>query len=680
MSKHNPQSTVQVSYDTDRRRETSIRASMLKNMLMVIALFGIVTLSITLFGADKIAKSMSKTLIGQTIDRTQAEVKHFIEPVDSTLNLLSRWIQVGKVNLETRSGIVDLLIPVLNQQPALFAVLLVSPDESTLLLSRQPSGWRARVYNQKLKPGIATSWYPGQTLPESEQSIDYDPQQRPWYLGAQQSTLGETFWTDAYRFFESQFPGITASRRIQDQQGNQWTIGLDVLLEDISEFTRELDVGYDGLMLLTDQQGQILGLPNLPQFREQQARSEAYLLRPHELNVPLAASAAKAFQPKSDGTVSTEPVRFKNNGVRWWGQGRWIVLSPNQELWVGVLISEAKILGSIRNLAWVLICIVVFLTALAVYRTITLSRRYSRPIRELADQSLRISTGDLRENRPIRSSLSEVTRLANAHESMRLGLGNLLKLEDDLQLARQIQQNTFPQHFPICKRFEVTAGSRPADATGGDTFDVIGVRRRNGRIEVAEQMPEQIYLLLADATGHGVGPALTASQVRAMFRMGVRLGRQINEIASEMNNQLKSDVHAGRFVTAWLGQLDSGSIRLNTLSSGQAPIIVYRKSIDQFEQMSADGPPLGVVSSHEHAQPNDISLASGDIVAVLSDGVLEARGNDAERFGVERTLKLIHENRTASAEQIMQAIKDAVDDFMPGSADDDQTGIIIKCR
>jgi phosphoserine phosphatase len=87
------------------------------------------------------------------------------------------------------------------------------------------------------------------------------------------------------------------------------------------------------------------------------------------------------------------------------------------------------------------------------------------------------------------------------------------KLERDLELARLIQQGTFPRRLPRLAGFDVDAWSEPAEATGGDAVDVVPVG-----VEGTGAL-----LLLADATGHGIGPALAATQVRAMLRMAARL-------------------------------------------------------------------------------------------------------------------------------------------------------------
>jgi len=205
------------------------------------------------------------------------------------------------------------------------------------------------------------------------------------------------------------------------------------------------------------------------------------------------------------------------------------------------------------------------------------------------------------------------------------------------------------------------------------------LQRQDHHTTLPQQNPDEVYLVLSDATGHGMGPALTAAEVRSLFRMGVRLGRPLGEIITQMNEQLVADSHGGRFVTAWLGVLTPGTHQLQVFSAGQAPILHYRAASDAFEVMQADAPPLGVLPDL-HSSTSMISLQPGDIMAIISDGAFEAKASDGERFGQARVEQLIRVNAQRDAEQILSTIDDALIRFLDRqAADDDQTGIIIKC-
>lgn len=660
------------------RAQTSIRRSLLNNMLLLVLLVGCAVLVTTFVGANQLTASLSRILIGQTIDRTQAQVAQFITPVRHAQTLLKHWAGRGLIDSASGSGGDTLVWPLLMASPQLYGALVVDPENRLLQVNRLSGVWQLNLVDgsgavaartRELDQALA-DWQP----------IDYqfDPQSRPWYQSALNAPEGEIRWTPAYRFLGSGQPGITASSRITGPDGGVWVVALDVLLEDISEFTRNFDMGYQGLVLITDQDGQIIGLPNLTQFATAEARQQAYLKRPHELGFDLAMDAATAFQSDPDGSVEISPVRFRSGGSYWWGQAKWIPLNDSQQLFTGVLVPEKEMLGGIQQLRLLVLSVVLAVVAVAVYRAIALSNRYSGPISRLAAQSLQMSQGDLSKRDPIRSSLLEVTKLAQAHELMRLGLANLLKLEDDLQLARQIQQKTFPQDFPQVPNYQIAAGSRPADATGGDTYDVIGVHSAGDQATLSQTNPDEVYLILSDATGHGMGPALTAAEVRSLFRMGVRLARPLEQIITQMNEQLVADSHGGRFVTAWLGLLHPTRNELNVFSAGQAPILHFRAASADFVVLQADAPPLGVLADMSPVT-TALTLSPGDIMAIISDGAFEAKASDGERFGQDRIEQLIRVHAGDTAEQILNAVDEALIRFLDQQpADDDQTGIIIK--
>ncbi len=258
---------------------------------------------------------------------------------------------------------------------------------------------------------------------------------------------------------------------------------------------------------------------------------------------------------------------------------------------------------------------------------------------------------------------------------------SLLKMESDLQLAKKIQRATFPQRLPALHGFEIDAWSEPADQTAGDTYDVIGYRSdEHGNFDqFCDDDANRVILLLADATGHGIGPALSVTQVRSMLRMAVRMQTDLVRIACHMNEQLCLDLPGGRFVTTWLGDLDATDGTLISVSAGQAPILHYRADRDEFVVMAADTMPLGIVTPLVIRPIEPIRMAPGDIVAVISDGLLEATNPDGQHFGDQRALDVIAANQHLNPTRIRTALRRAVGEFTgPAPLTDDRTAIIIK--
>jgi phosphoserine phosphatase RsbU/P len=285
----------------------------------------------------------------------------------------------------------------------------------------------------------------------------------------------------------------------------------------------------------------------------------------------------------------------------------------------------------------------------------------------------------------------EIAEALAAQAAVAMRRGRLLEdrlvkqqLERDIELARTIQQSSFPTELPAMKRFDIAAWNLPADQTGGDVYDVWlrrGDANEHREVANADSRSPNVVLLMADATGHGVGPAISVTQLRSMLRMGVRLNATLNELAQHANEQLCADLPGGRFITAWFGELDDVAGTLDILSAGQAPLLLYRAAADEWESRSADTVPLGVLDDASFPDPARLRLDAGDLFAVVSDGIFEAVNGSLEQFGVERAQAAMRAARGGSAKAIIDALRQALDDFTgPGPRLDDCTVIVIKGR
>jgi phosphoserine phosphatase len=185
--------------------------------------------------------------------------------------------------------------------------------------------------------------------------------------------------------------------------------------------------------------------------------------------------------------------------------------------------------------------------------------------------------------------------------------------------------------------------------------------------------------MLADATGHGIGPALSVTQARAMLRMGVHISPDISVIAKHMNEQLYADLPEDKFITAWLGEVSTSGHSIRFFSAGQAPLLQYHVAEDSFDIIEADTFPFGISDTMDTNEPQPFVLQKGDIFAVISDGIFEAKNADREQFSEERVMSVVRENKDASATDILATLRKTVEDYTDNApADDDRTIILIK--
>jgi serine phosphatase RsbU (regulator of sigma subunit) len=666
----------------------SIRRSLLTNLIAIVLVLGVAILGMTFVGSRRTLRGFSQSLIDQTLSRVVVQLDGFFDPVARELQTLEAWSRAGLLNLDDPADLNARLSVFMQEYPWVTSCMVADDLGREHMVLRQGNRWRNRQLIQGEDTGQARwlEWSEAEPDPvESEEALEYDPRLRPWFQGA--ASLLESspvagariHWTEPYTFFTTQAPGITASMAHATPDGGVRVIGLDVLLTDISRFTREIDVHERGAAFVLTEDGRLVGLPSGYRSADEAGLRDALLKHPAELGTPVARDLSAALL--SDDSVADRATRFESDDGAWWGQLRRDPLGPGRYLQIGVAVPEADLLGNVlQQRIWIGVLTAIVLT-IAVGRAVILANRYSRPVEELVRESERISTGDLEPGSPIETRVDEVHRLAEAHDKMRDGLKTLLKIEHDLKIARRIQESTYPEKLPELDGFEIAAWSEPADETGGDTYDVIGIHGATigDKIVLTDGEAGRAVLLLADATGHGIGPALSVVQVRAMLRIAVRMSSDLSEIATHMNQQLCADLPGGHFITCWLGELSSSDGRLGTLSAGQGPLLWYRAGRDEFETRSADVPPLGLFDSGKIEVPSPTAMERGDIYAAISDGIYEAADPDEAMLGEEPVMQVIRDHRESTASEILAAVREAAETFARGRPpDDDRTIIIIK--
>jgi serine phosphatase RsbU (regulator of sigma subunit) len=673
-------------------RSVSIRRSLLTNLIVVVVLLGLGILAMSLLSGRRALSRFSQSLITQTLHRTDVQLHNFFDPVARQLGTMRSWAEAGMLDFENPQQSVEILMPSMREYPWVTSAMVADDSGREQMLLRQGDSWRSRQTSADEWGELAhwTDWDDGTQQPVvTEEKLGYDPRVRPWFRGAvakvdggESTAPGEAsaiHWTEPYVFFTTKEPGITAAVAFHGPDTRLWVVGLDVLLTDIARFTRSIDIQGRGKVFVLADDGRLIGLPRGEVADGAENWKQDLLKRADELDDAVAHDAARALPAGEAGLgVAT---RFHSEGQAWWGVVEPFALAPDRQFLIGVVVPEADLIGDLnRQRLWIAV-LTVSVLGLAVGRAVILARRYSRPIESLVHESERIATGELEPGQPIESSVTEVRRLAQAHDKMRAGLKTLLKIERDLQLARRIQQNTFPKRLPALVGFDIHAWSEPADETGGDTYDVIGVRSASigDQIIITDENAGRAVMLLADATGHGIGPALSVTQVRAMLRIAVRMTSDLGEIVLQMNEQLCADLPSGRFITAWLGAVNAADHTLTSISAGQAPLLRYTAAADEFEVLQADATPLGLFDHLKIDEPKQFAMAPGDIFAVISDGIFESADADEKEFGMDRTMEVIRRYRDSSASEILSNIRSAVDAFTRGApAADDRTIIMIK--
>ncbi|HEY0376851.1 MAG TPA: PP2C family protein-serine/threonine phosphatase [Pyrinomonadaceae bacterium] len=243
----------------------------------------------------------------------------------------------------------------------------------------------------------------------------------------------------------------------------------------------------------------------------------------------------------------------------------------------------------------------------------------------------------------------------------------LERVRHDLDIARSIQQGLLPASPPLLDDFEVAGWNQPADQTGGDYFDWQALP--DGRVAIS----------LADATGHGIGPALVSASCRAYARASFLSGNGHDGVLEQLNRLLAEDLSANRFVTFAVIFLDPDSSHLEVLSAGHGPILWYRRETGRIENLEAQGIPLGMFAGIRYGRATEGQLAAGDFLALVTDGFYEWENPEGEEFGQARLEDVVRESRDLPAEEVIARLRSAVSDFCKGTEQkDDLTAVILR--
>jgi PAS domain S-box-containing protein len=194
------------------------------------------------------------------------------------------------------------------------------------------------------------------------------------------------------------------------------------------------------------------------------------------------------------------------------------------------------------------------------------------------------------------------------------------RLEQELHIARLIQQTLLPKSLPGLPGYEVAAYYQPARQVGGDFYDFL-------------RLPDgQLGLIVGDVSGKGVPAALVMAITRTMLQAAYRLGSP-GEILEQVNNTLYRDIPPNMYVTCLAALLDSKTGRLQYANAGHD--LPYLRHADGVSKLRATGMPLGLMPDMNYEQ-KEITLRPGDSVLLYSDGLVEAHDPQREMFGFPR--------------------------------------------
>jgi phosphoserine phosphatase RsbU/P len=239
------------------------------------------------------------------------------------------------------------------------------------------------------------------------------------------------------------------------------------------------------------------------------------------------------------------------------------------------------------------------------------------------------------------------------------------RLEQELSIAREIQQALLPRGFGDFPHLAISAVNTPCHAVGGDYFDVFPMSE------------DRTAFVIADVAGKGIGAALLTTMLQGALT-GMTLGADPARVFHHINDFLCKHADVGKYATMFFGMLDRKG-NLDYLNAGHpSPLLLRRGEVSEI--FTEGSFPVGLIPEAHYAAVR-VTLEPGDTLVLFSDGVTEAADLEEQMFGVPRLSQVLAGQHDAPLDQLQKRVVDSVENFARGASQaDDITLLFIRYR
>ena len=527
---------------------------------------------------------------------------------------------------------------------------------------------------------------------ESGELVGYDPRTRPWYQQAVEQ--GGLIFTDVEVDAFTGDIGIVCAMPVYVDGQLTAVVGSDLFLTAMQNYVQS-SRGEGSFVCVVNQHGHVVFSPQEEGLLRVVPAHEAQDLR-QSGNAELVSLLTDAAR----GRTSMRSVALEDGGYYMIGAPMetvgWTLISACGQEALGqpaVMLQESydqiqaeatatyrtRMTRSGRS-AIVLLCLI---TLLMLAGALILGKRIVRPlntitrrIAELSETNLEFKmedafrTGD--EVEELAESFAGIShRTVEYLNTVKRVTAEKERIGAELSLATQIQAAMLPHivpAFPDRTDFDIFASMDPAKEVGGDFFDYFLVD------------DDHLCMVMADVSGKGVPGALFMMASKIILQSVAMLGKSPAEILAKTNEAICSNNEAQMFVTAWLGILELSTGRLVAANAGhEYPVL---KSPNGPFELFKDkhGFVIGGLEGARYRE-YELKLEPGAKLFVYTDGVPEATNAGNELFGTERMLTALNEAQDAGPQEVLSAVRRAVDGFVKDAEQfDDLTMLCMEYK
>jgi serine phosphatase RsbU (regulator of sigma subunit) len=237
-------------------------------------------------------------------------------------------------------------------------------------------------------------------------------------------------------------------------------------------------------------------------------------------------------------------------------------------------------------------------------------------------------------------------------------------MERELAIAREVQRELLPRGCPLIPGLMLSGACRPAIGVGGDYYDYL------------QFSDDRLGLVIADVAGKGIPAALLMAGLQASVRSLAGPTVEPGEVNRRLNGMLYRSTSTSRYATLFFAIYDARRRLLQYSNAGHFPPLHIKAG--SVERLTADGIPLGLMEEALYGQ-GQRELETGDLLALYTDGIVEAPNPDGVEFGEDRLVEVLRRNENTNLDSLVLVVMDELSRWTHGgAAHDDATLVLLR--
>jgi len=631
-----------------RKKQRSFSARLSINIMLIVNMFFIITIAVIAFSSHRLIADEATRSASNLLKANISKIEKDLQRVETEVGVMA---SQASQNLNNEKVLFEMTRSLLNNDPGIVGSAIA------LRSNYIPGHHFYSPYSYKDALGnIHDSWLGSET---------YDYFYMDWYQIP--SLLGKPCWSEPYyddgggKWLMS-----TYSFPLKDENGEVFAIvTADVSLDEISERISKIKPYESSYTFLLSRNG-----THMANVKENFLEGETLISSAIEMDNPKALEIAKSVLKGEEGIVRFNEGKLKSS---------FAIYGPLVNGWSACTICDYReILAQTTTMNMILILIGLLGMTIIFFLCYFTVRKLTRPLTQFCDSAISIANGNFDTVLPEIESQDEIAQLRNSFQYLQESLNKYIRdlkestavqqrMESELNIARQIQQDMLPHVFPHNEQIDLGALLIPAKEVGGDLYDFY---IRDG----------YLYFAIGDVSGKGVPAALVMAITRASFRFVCRLGLPVGQALGKINDFVASNNTTEMFVTMFIGKYNLETGLLEYCNGGHNPIVIIDP--DEGPSFLKVKPNIAIgLYDHFFYESASIQLKKNTRLLLYTDGVTEAETSLKDQYGEKRLLEWCRNNvgRHRNSSEAADSLLEDVRRFTGGNEqNDDITILAIK--